>query len=341
MNTTITLVDQSDKIILPIATKLLEKYGTEVNIQVITECDFFEQYFDKPRRIDLLIINENLYNSEISKHSFKKILILTEKEEEDDVYINKFLNIGLILRKICMYIDLIVNNSEKNTNKVTQIIACYSPCGGIGKTTIALGLSEYFARIYKKTLYINAENINLFNHYIGDSKTIDILDYQEMVMAEDLLSAVKTRIQKKDSFDYFPPFKKSLISYGTDISFYIEILHKLRDENKYDYIFVDLNSDFSIHNTQIIDMADKVLVILDQSGKSRNAAEKLKENMSISDDKYVIVCNNYYQESTKIDPNITTINIDVYIRHIYGIEEMDLKTVSFNEDIRKAGFLLY
>ncbi|MCM1199448.1 MAG: AAA family ATPase, partial [Clostridium sp.] len=61
----------------------------------------------------------------------------------------------------------ILNISNEGTEK-PQIILFYSGAGGVGKTTISMGVAAYLAQNYKRVLYINAARLQMFQNMLGN-----------------------------------------------------------------------------------------------------------------------------------------------------------------------------
>ena len=123
-------------------------------------------YFSKPKTIDLLIIDEKFYGSSIELHSIRKTLLLTEDEDAANKSVGnvlrlyKYTNIREIFSVInSREIGLSTNISSGNG---TQVLLVTSAAGGVGKSTVALGLSMALEKDYKKVLYVDAEYFQTF-----------------------------------------------------------------------------------------------------------------------------------------------------------------------------------
>ena len=56
----------------------VEELGKFANISIITDMCYFSEYFSIPREIDILVVNEQLYDAQLSNHSIGITYILTE-----------------------------------------------------------------------------------------------------------------------------------------------------------------------------------------------------------------------------------------------------------------------
>ena len=57
------------------------------------------------------------------------------------------------------------HSQEKNVSDHPRLLAA----GGVGKTTVALGLAGCLTGNYKKVLYIDAERMQVFQHHLNNS----------------------------------------------------------------------------------------------------------------------------------------------------------------------------
>ena len=177
----VIIADTDINYIIPLLQKFTEEYFDQVEIEIITDFEYFEGYFSTPQRADILIISEELYSPAINRHSISNIFVMTEQydehgEENANAFrIYKYTNVKEIFTAIVGRSTLCLNNSDDG-RRDTQVILVYSACGGVGKTTIALGLSACLSRNYKNVLYINAERLQTFQSMLSNSSPISAAD---------------------------------------------------------------------------------------------------------------------------------------------------------------------
>ena len=66
---------------------LVKMFWKEAELELISELEYFDEYFAIPKKIDLLVIDESMYTEQLRMHDIQKIFILTEEpgqEEESD-----------------------------------------------------------------------------------------------------------------------------------------------------------------------------------------------------------------------------------------------------------------
>lgn len=133
---------------------------------------------------------------------------MTEKNEEEQTAdlnvtrIFKYTSIKEIFNEILgkSSDSLNVKNAGK---KEPQIVVVTSAAGGVGKTTLAIGISACLSQNYKKVLYVNCSRL-------------------QSLLVTSKLSLCALYRAKNSSFSFFPNFPSS--SYASSIHVYASIL---------------------------------------------------------------------------------------------------------------------
>ena len=219
----IIIADTDMSYIVPLQLKFVEDFFEKVDIEIITELGYYEQFFNIPQKVDILIVSEKLYSQSMQLHNISHIFVMNEQYEEEQIadlnvnHIFKYTSIKEIFNEIIGK-SADVLKIEKNEKKETQVVMIYSASGGTGKTTVALGVSAALTKNYKRVLYINAERLQTFQHMLENRSSITTMDiYAKLVVAEgDIYSEIK-HVIRKELFIYIPPFKAALMSLGLRI----------------------------------------------------------------------------------------------------------------------------
>ena len=74
----IVLADQDEDYISLLELRFLEYFGDVADIQLISDPAYFRSYFETPKKLDLLIINDALYLPELPRHSIDALIRLSE-----------------------------------------------------------------------------------------------------------------------------------------------------------------------------------------------------------------------------------------------------------------------
>jgi cellulose biosynthesis protein BcsQ len=345
----VIVADTDESYLLSIQLKFIEDFFEKIDLEIITDREYFNQIFSKLQKADVLIVSEDLYNVSLQKHNISHIFLMTEQYEEDgtedlEVYrIFKYTSIKEIFNEILNKSADVLQIEEKRKND-PQIVVVYSASGGTGKTMVALGLCNSLSKNYKKVLYIDAEHIHTFQYFLSNSSSISSNDiYAKLARnGEDIYQEIK-HVIRTENFAYIPPFKAPLISLGIMMEMYLKLIAGAKKSLDFDYIVVDTDSAFDEVKGKLIDLADRVVVVTNQS---RNVVYKTNTLLSyvngIKDDKYIFICNDFdkNKENMLISPEMNVdFNINHYIEHIDNMKTRKLEYYAEISDIQKMALL--
>lgn len=343
---TIILADTDEKFLTPLELKFLEELDENAELEIITDEEYFHSYFSSPKSASVLVVSENLYSSELQKHNINSIFVLTEDTDEggtEDLGVDKIFKYTSTKEIYKQVTALSPINSDVHKEKETIVVLVYSASGGVGKSTVALGISEALARGFNKVLYINAERLNSFQHHLTNTSTIPNSAIAEFSNNTGNLFGRISHIIRNEGFDYLPPFSMALASIGLNYSLYENIIKAAKATKNYDAIIVDTDSTFDKEKADLITFANKVFIVLEQSNHAVYATNTLLKNISCNDsEKYFFVCNNFSDS----EPNALLTNnqqnfiINEYIRHLDNYESMDIVELSKQPDIQKVSYLV-
>ena len=309
----VVLADTDEKYLMPLELKFIEEFKDNGDINVITDRDYFNTYFSLPRDIDILIINENLYTEEIKKHNIAGLFILTESNDANNEgksvgnRIYKYTSVKEIFRNV---IDASAKEviSTINDKEKTRVIMVYSPCGGVGKTTVSLGICAALAGYHKRVLYINTETIQSFN-YMMSNKNYCPGEFEKLLASkkENIADCLQGAVGL-EKFNYILPFRYSASSLNIDMKEYKHLVEAVKQTEMYDFIVLDTSSDFTAEKTLMMSFCDKVVIVAAQDKVSCLKLECFLGNIDCSDkNKFVFICNKYLsdKENWLIKGNLT------------------------------------
>lgn len=346
----IVIADTDVNYIIPLQLKLVEDFFEKVDLEIITDENFFKEVFSSPQRADILIVSESLYDQSIKRHNISHIFLMTEQYEEDqtsDLNVNKifkYTSIKEIFNKITGK-STDVLKIKQNVNQETQIILVYSASGGTGKTTVAMGISAALTKNYKRVLYINASCLQTFQHMLENISVITSADvYAKLAtVTENIYSDIK-HVIRKEIFNYIPPFKASLMSLGLQYSIYEKIIISAKKSGDYDFVVVDTDVTFDEDKASLLNIADKVLIVTKQSLASVSATNILASNINgISEEKYIFICNDFNKEEDNalISPNVSLkFTVSDYVDHFKCNEQVKPDGLSKENSIQRTAFLI-
>lgn len=346
----VIIADTEESYIAPLQLKFIEDFFEKVDLEIITDENYFSELFSTPQQIDILIVSESLYDRSLSKHDISHVFLMTEHYEEE-------LTAELTVNRIFKYTSIkeIFNEIIGKSNNVfhlkvgekkeTQVVLVYSACGGVGKTTVAMGISACLTKNYKRVLYINADRLQFFHGMLENMTSISNGDvYAKLANPTDRVYSEIKHVIRKELFSYLPPFKGALMSLGLQYSLYEKIILSAKASGDYDFIVVDADVTFDEDKARLFSIADKVVVVTNQTISSTLATNILVSNMNgVNAEKYLFVCNNFNKdtENALISPNIILkFTVSDYVEHFHHFENMKAVDLARESSMQKIAFLI-
>ena len=330
--------------------KFAEDFFEKVDLEIITDTDYFESLFSTPQKIDILIVSEDLYSTAMQRHNILHIFVMNEQYEEDrtaDLNVNhifKYTSIKEIFNEITgKSVDVLkIGTAEKQE---TRVVLFYSASGGVGKTTLAMGVSASLTKSYKRVLYINAARLQVFQHMLENHSSITAADvYSKLVSAGDNIYSEIKHVIRKELFSYLPPFKAALMSLGLSYSVFEKIILSAKKSGDYDFIMVDADVSFDEDKAALLNLADNVIVVVKQTLASVLATNILVSNINGANaEKYIYICNDFDKENDNalISPKVSLkFSTSDYIDHFVHYESMMPEDFSKENCMQKTAYLI-
>ena len=79
----IIIADTDESYIQSIQLKFVEEFFEKIDLEIITDKEYFETLFSVPQRAEILIVSEELYDMSIQKHNISHVFLMTEQYEEE------------------------------------------------------------------------------------------------------------------------------------------------------------------------------------------------------------------------------------------------------------------
>lgn len=346
----ILIADMDMTYIIPLQLKFVEDFFEKIDLEIISDGEYFETLFSSPQRADILIVSDALYTPLIRRHNIDHIFVMNEQYEEEQTveldinHIFKYTSIKEIFNEIIGKSAGVLQIAQ-NGKKETQVVLFYSASGGTGKTTAAMGVSAALTMNYKRVLYVNADRVQVFCHMLENDSPITAADvYTKLAAAgEDIYGGLK-HVIRKEVFHYLPPFKAALLSLGLRYAVFREIVLSAKKSGDYDFIVVDADVAFDEEKAQLFDIADKIVVVMKQNYAAAEAVNQLVSNINgVSSEKYIFVCNDFSkeQDNALISPQISLkFTVNEYIDHLEHYDQMKCSDLAGEIGIQKTAFLV-
>lgn len=345
----IIIADTDMNYIVPLQMKFVVDFMDRIDLEIITDKEYFKQLFSFPQEAEILIVSEELYEPALQRHNINNVFLMTEQYEEEqtsELNVNrifKYTSIKEIFNEIkgksaeALQIDM-------SAKKDPQIVFITSASGGVGKTTLALGLSACLTVNYKRVLYINAGKLQSFQRIFENSAPVsDIGIYECLSEKTDLSFSEISHIIRKETFSYFPPFRGSLMASGLQYEVYKKIALAAKKSCNYDFIIVDGLSGFDEDIASLIDIADRVIIVTEQTEASVYATDLLAASVNGSNtDKYIYICNGFdtLRDNALISPKYNLrFAVTDYVEYIAHCDDMKIKDFMTEKDIQRVAYL--
>ncbi len=343
----IIIVDEDESYAMTLQAKFIYEFLDNIELEVITDQKIIDKTFATAQKADILIIDSNIHSETIQKQEIDHVFVMTESKQsasddyESEYIIFKYANIKSIFMEIVGKSSLTIPNKKRELK--SRVILVTSGSGGVGKTTVALGLASALSSMYKRVLYMEAAKLQNFSYFLEDKTPIDNayiydkLSKADRSIYQDIKAELRTQI-----FNYIPPFKTALLSFGIDYSVFRKIAESAKESNDYDYIIIDADSCFDEEKTRLISLADHVLIITEQSEQQVYNTNMLMNNINNNmSDKYLFICNKYdsHKDGYERTEGITY-KIDEYVDKMEEYSRMKFEDLGQQDGIKKVAFLM-
>ena len=345
----IIIADEDYSYIIPLQLHFIEEMFEKINLEIITDREYFCELFSSPQSIDILIVSEDLYSSNLQKHEIKHVFLMRESPEmldisEHFVSIYKYTNIKEIFSIMQGKIDWNISEIEE-MNDNPQIVLVTSAAGGVGKTTVAMGIASVLSSRMKRVLYMNVDHLQTFHGLLFNRMPInDNGLYMQLSASEnDVFSKLKHLIRKED-FYYIPPFKGALMTLGIKHSIGIELAKQAKISREYDFVIVDADSACDTDKIQLLEIADKIIFVTTQTDASIFALNCFLGSVDLPDkEKVMYVCNKFdpSERNAILEPEMEiTFYVNEYIEKMANY--LDQKDTKFSDSpgINKLAMML-
>ncbi len=333
---TIVIADEDEGYLSPLEIKFVEEMTDAAEIITITDREYFEKYFSTPRKIDILIINEEFYSDSLIKHNIDNTFILKENEdvhsENNEIY--KYTSVKDIYDEIIGKIKLTEGLPQEK--KQTETIMIYSPAGGTGTSTLSLIIAETIAKRHKRVLYLSTENIQSLSVYLGSEHFMSKeLERKIALKAFDAVSELKNELVEAGGVYYVPPIRQAAAVLGIREEHYIHLIQKIRESNDFDYIVVDTDSGLTSEKVSMMVCADRVAVVAAQDRISAKKLDIFLDNIDCSDTgKFMFICNKYRGEKENNLTNSTMKNSCIVKQYVEFYDDVDIDAAAESDSVQ-------
>ena len=345
----LVVVNMDNDYLIPLEMKLAFMVGDRVDLNFISCYEAFKEFFAVSRNIDILLIYGKFYSPELQKHVIKKTFILAETEEEQrymeiqhgETAIFKYTNLNIL---ISMFLpdEWRYENEEEAKGK---ILAVLSPSGGSGCTTVSIALARFLADRKQKVLYLNSQPLQNFQYYCENRTSIALSNCLELGHGDNIYNIARKYIVH-ELYDFFPELPASPQSMGMDGDMIHQMALQAANSKEYHFVIIDVGTDISSMTLEILNNAERVLVVVNQDSYSEYKINALNRILNYSDaGRFMFVCNKFDVNIPNVFAEIAgkertnKVMINEYIEVVN--QPLDIHTFSSVKGIQRIGMTLF
>lgn len=299
----IYFIDDDENYVRVLEKKILMELYKEVEVYTITNEKYRKEYLSEFRNLDIVIIDETLYDETILKHQVAYTIVLERSKKverrlvkEKELHVYKYQSVKEIYDSIYRMIGNYLGK-ERSSREKAEVLCIYSPIGGCGKTTAALGICNILGKKGKKVLYLDWEAIQSYkevfeiNQYLDDKVVYKIKNKKFDALTEEEV------IGKQKYFDYLFPFQDMMLSWELLGEEFLYFIGFCKEKFFYDYIVIDTSCEFNYIKSKLFSGADKVIVVVEQSLNASHKMNSFFTHLDCSDSgKFKFLCNKYKEQ---------------------------------------------
>ncbi|MCG8538978.1 MAG: AAA family ATPase [Clostridia bacterium] len=286
------IADRDEAYVESIVNYIMNNYSQRFQVSSFTEEQYLLDYLLKNKKnIDILLICPQWYTDLIPREEVSTLIILSDgmmsKEVKNCPVINKYQKGNRLIGNIINCFA--ESNPDKyyivNNEKKAKVVAVYSPLGGIGKTSVAVGLSVKSEERGKSIFYLNLENIQStpsFFHCESSQNLSNILYYIKEKKKNISLKVEGIRcVDSRYNIRYFLP-PDSIVDLNEATPNEIQyLIHELKISKDYDFIFIDMSSNMDEKNISILKASDQIILLLSQEDIGITKIESFMNELDI------------------------------------------------------------
>jgi cellulose biosynthesis protein BcsQ len=290
----LAIIDRDVSYLKAFVDFLSTDYNYKFNISHFTELDYLIKYLSSDNcSIDILLIDDASFNDELLKYDIGEIVLMTEGSyhvaDKNLKSVNKYQagdNLISDVLNCCSDSQNIVSCASHGIRR-SKVIAVYSPIGGVGKTSIAMGTAMRCVDKDFKVFYLNLESASSTDVFFNCSKIHSFSEILYFLKEKD--KNIISKIDALKSVDivtgiHFFGSPNRISDYEEiESEDYIKLIKTIIEIGIYDFIFIDFSSEINKRNISILDICDKVMLLTLDDMFSRIKLKKLYDEMKAID----------------------------------------------------------
>ena len=327
----LVIIDTDYEYVKSIEEDLIRRYADSVDVQILTDQAYIDEYFSEKREIDVLIIDQNNYGDYLSEHAIRQtFLMIPEIALDQEIPANvrpmvKYLPKEELFRAVSdtfARFDSEGSLDPGRETRVTHVIAVFSPIGGCGKSLVSIGLARKLTKLDKKVLLVGCDDVQSFAAYY------DVRDFAEDRLAkklrdpdEDTYWIVMQNIGS-DEFHYLKPFSRVPHALGVGRAQWGPFIAMMREKKDYDYIVLDIGSRVDEASRELMDRADVVVMITEPNVMATRKMLRISGDADmLPSKKCYIISNQYHSDGLRFSEDTIFDQLNAYVSWKSALED--------------------
>lgn len=263
------VIADTDELYLNHLTNYLIEHINKFEVFAFTSKESLVRYItDGTNKIDIIAFTEDLMHDAIQNANVPSKILLSDgsyTELSDYDCVNKYQKAEKFVNDILLIYAEKTGHVEVVSmgDKDTKILGFFSPVGGAGKTSLALGTACALAQSGKRVFYLNAEKIN---------STTDVLNASTSGSLSDLYLSLKTKganvglrivankYTDSNGVTYINPAESSLEINELTSDDFVRLIKEFEKLGDFDVVIIDFESEFDKEKAKILTAVDRVFM---------------------------------------------------------------------------------
>lgn len=257
-------------------TALLNERGlVPYQIQGISDVSRLEP-FCKENIVEVLLVDEDLYEEHQLQLTAKKIIQLTEiPGKEQGGYLFKYQPVSAIIRQV---METVEHQQPIRKKPGARVLAVYSPVRGNEKTLFALALGQILAK-EQGVIYLNFASLTGLSELLEGVNRSDLTDVLYfMAQGKREYSYWQKAIGTINNLDYILPVLSPLDLRCAKMQHWLDIVEQLQECGEYQTILVELDESCEAY-LQILQRSEAIYMPLREDKLSKAQRRQYEQLM--------------------------------------------------------------
>lgn len=297
---------------------IIRRFAPKVEIQIITEPKYIEEYFAEKREIDVLVIDQNSYGEYLEKHSIRHVLLMAPEIQvgrtfpDNVMVIMKYIQMDEVYRKIDEFLteekaaleEAAREESGEDDQPVQRnpkVIAVYSPIGGCGKSLVALALARKLKKLDQNVILVGTDTNQSISVFLPDQKpaSTDLVDTLKNP-GEDTYWTILQNIERGE-ISYLRPFDRTLPALDMNTQDWALLINMLVAKQDFDFIILDVGSVLDRETASLLAKADTLVLVTETNEIANRKLQKLlKDSELLPKCECFLIANEYRSDGMRM-----------------------------------------